>query len=230
MSGKIIRNIPNLITCCNLLSGCGAVIAALESRAQLAFFFILAGAAFDFCDGLSARLLHAYSPMGKELDSLADLVTFGVAPAMLCYETLCGIQWSGAFSGFLPYISFILAAAAALRLARFNIETHPDTTFCGLAVPANAIFWCGQILWMQGMTGPVCGWILLAETVIFSLLMTSRIPMFSLKFHSLTWHENKIRYIFLIVSPVFVILFGLKGVSCIILWYIVLSLLTCRKQ
>ena len=228
MSNRIVRNIPNLITCCNLLSGCGAVVAALQGHILTAFFCILAGAAFDFCDGLSARLLHAYSPMGKELDSLADLVTFGMAPSLLCFKAMCDIAWPIA-SGFLPYTAFILAAASALRLARYNVETFQDVTFTGLAVPADAIFWCGQMLWLQDMTQPLYGYILIAEIILFSLLMTSRIPMFTLKFHNLTWRENRVRYIFLIISPLFVILSGLKGVSCIILWYIILSLLTCRK-
>ena len=228
MPGRIIRNIPNLITCCNLLSGCVAVVATMNGNVQTAFIFILAGAAFDFCDGLAARLLHAYSPMGKELDSLADLITFGLAPALMCFKALCNIEWPEAIR-LIPYAAFILAAAAALRLARFNIETHPDTTFSGLAVPANAIFWCGQILWIQGAAQPFYGYILIAEAVLFSLLMTSRIPMFSLKFHNLTWKDNSIRYIFLIVMPLFIILSGIKGVACIILWYIILSVLTCRK-
>ena len=170
----------------------------------------------------------AMTPMGKELDSLADLITFGLAPALMCFKALCNIEWPVAMR-FIPYAAFILAAAAALRLARFNIETHPDTTFSGLAVPANAIFWCGQMIWLPDMTQPFYGYILLAEVVLFSLLMTSRIPMFSLKFHNLTWKDNSIRYIFLLVTPLFIILFGIKGVACIILWYIILSALTCRK-
>ena len=228
MANCITRHIPNTITCCNLLSGCMAVIAACGGCVRTAFLWIIAGAAFDFCDGLSARLLHAYSPLGKELDSLADLTTFGLAPALLCRNLLSGIEWQ-AGQAFIPYIALILAAFSALRLAKFNIDERQTTSFLGLAVPADALFWCGICLWLQGASSPVVGWIVIAGIILFSFLLISEIPMFSLKFKNLGWHDNYIRYIFLAGSAILALAFGIKGVAPIILWYIILSVCACRK-
>ena len=229
MIKRIIGHIPNAITCCNLLSGCMAVVFAFGGNVRAAFFWIVAGAAFDFCDGMSARLLHAYSPVGKELDSLADLVTFGLAPAFLCRNVLQGIEWS-CCSLFMPYTAFIITVASALRLAKFNIDTRQTTSFLGLAVPADALFWCGVTLWLQGISSPIAGYALLACMLVMSGLMVSEIPMFSLKFKNLTLRDNLIRYIFLAGAAFCIIIAGLKGTALAIVFYILLSLLSCRKK
>lgn len=229
MLRNIYRHIPNTITCCNLLSGCIAVTEAFSNNVRAAFLWILAGALFDFCDGMSARLLHAYSPIGKELDSLADLITFGLAPSVLCFKLLLGIDW-GISCGLLPYSAFILAAASALRLAVFNTDTEQATSFRGLAVPANALFWCGLVFSIQGTSSLLAGLLTVAAIVIFSLLMVSRIPMFSLKFKNLSWKDNYIRYIFLIVSAPVVAVLGLKSTVIVILWYIILSVASSHNR
>ena len=204
-----------------------AVMAALDGNVRSAFLWILGGAAFDFCDGLSARLLHAYSPVGKELDSLADLVTFGLAPALLCMGMLRQFCWP---CEYIPYSALILVAFAALRLAKFNLDERQATSFLGLAVPANALFWCGTALWVQDIHGPAfIAWILLALIIVFALLMVSELPMFSLKFKNLRWSDNSIRFIFLAGVIALILIFGLKGTAPAIVWYILLSVVTCRK-
>ena len=226
MANRITRLIPNTITCCNLLSGCMAVMAAFNADAWRTLLWVVAGAIFDFCDGLSARLVKAYSPVGKELDSLADLVTFGLAPAMLCLMTLRQFNYPTDFlvSAF-PYIGLVLVVFAALRLAKFNTDERQTSSFLGLAVPANALFWCG--LFQNDLSAiPEAPWIIGALVILFAWLMISDIPMFSLKFKSLKWADNKIRFIFLIVSVVILILLHERGLAAVIGWYIILSILT----
>ena len=226
MANFITKHIPNTITCCNLLSGCMAVLYAFQADAWHTLLWVVAGALFDFCDGLSARLLKAYSPIGKELDSLADLVTFGMAPAMLCLMTLRGFDYPcSALASAFPYIGLVLVVFAALRLAKFNTDERQTTSFLGLAVPANALFWCG--LFQIELTAlPYAPWIIGALAILFALLMVSEIPMFSLKFKTLKWADNKVRFIFLLVSLVILVLLRQKGLSAVIGWYIILSILT----
>ncbi|MBR4842882.1 MAG: CDP-alcohol phosphatidyltransferase family protein [Bacteroidaceae bacterium] len=225
MANRITRHIPNAITCCNLISGCMAVIAAFNADAWHTLLWVVAGSLFDFCDGLSARLFKAYSPLGKELDSLADLVTFGLAPAMLCLMTLRGYDYCNrTLANLYPYIGLVLVVFAALRLAKFNTDERQTSSFLGLAVPANALFWCGLFQTdMNNLPGP---WIIGLLVLVFAMLMVSEIPMFSLKFKNLKWADNKIRFIFLIVSVVILVLLREKGLSAVIGWYIILSILT----
>ena len=226
MANRITRQIPNTITCCNLLSGCMAVMAAFHADAWHTLIWVVAGALFDFCDGLSARLLKAHSPIGGELDSLADLVTFGLAPAMLCLMTLRQFSYGcQSLETIYPYIGLVLVVFAALRLAKFNTDERQTSSFLGLAVPANALFWCG-LFQMDLSTVPAAPWIIGALVILFAGLMVSEIPMFSLKFKSLKWADNKIRFIFLIVSVVILVLLQERGLAAVIGWYIILSILT----
>ena len=226
MANRITRHIPNTITCCNLLSGCLAVIAAFNADAWHTLLWVVAGALFDFCDGLSARLIKAYSPSGKELDSLADLVTFGLAPAMLCLMTLRGYDYPCSALAFAyPYIGLLLVVFAALRLAKFNIDERQTSSFLGLAVPANALFWCG-LFQMDLNDATAAPWIIGVLVIIFAALMISEIPMFSLKFKNLKWADNKVRFMFLIIAVAILILRREQGLSAVIGWYIILSILT----
>ena len=226
MANRITRHIPNTITCCNLLSGCMAVMASFHADAWHTLIWVVAGALFDFCDGLSARLIKAYSPLGKELDSLADLVTFGLAPAMLCLMTLRQFDYCcQALETLYPYIGLALVVFAALRLAKFNTDERQTSSFLGLAVPANALFWCG-LLQNDLSTFPAAQWIIGVLVILFAGLMVSEIPMFSLKFKTLKWADNKIRFIFLIVSVIILIFLQERGLAAVIGWYIILSLLT----
>ena len=226
MANRITRHIPNTITCCNLLSGCMAVMAAFNADAWHTLLWVVAGALFDFCDGLSARLLKSYSPIGKELDSLADLITFGLAPAMLCMMKLREFSYQNdVIASMLPYIGLAIVVFAALRLAKFNTDERQTSSFLGLAVPANALFWCGffqlELSAVPGAPGYIG-----SLALIFSALMVSEIPMFSLKFKNLKWADNKVRFIFLTVSVVILILLRERGLAAVIGWYIILSILT----
>ena len=228
------KHIPNTITCSNLLSGCVATMFAFEGIYQFAFVFIIAGAVFDFFDGLTARALKVSSPIGKELDSLADVVTFGFAPAAMVFSWLrecADTHLVGVVAFVVPFLAFLLVAFSALRLAKFNVDERQTSSFIGLPTPANALFWGALVLGSHDLVvvNPY-GWILvLALVVLFSYLLVAEIPMFSLKFKSLGWKANRIAYTFLLVSLVLLILLGLNGLSAVIGWYIILSVLTQKR-
>lgn len=205
----IIRHIPNTITSLNLLSGCFATIFALQGNFTTAFLCIIAGAVCDFCDGLAARALKAYSPMGKELDSLADMVTFGVAPAMIMYRFQ-------AEANFLVYLPLLIAVFSGLRLAKFNIDTRQSENFIGLATPSCALI-CGSLIYASEIY-PALHDFLTAESYIVPMLslvlcylLVCEIPMFSFKFKSLKWEENKSRFIFLSLSAILAITTAVMG-------------------
>lgn len=220
MMKKVIAFIPNLLTLCNLMSGCGAMMAALEGRFELTFWLVIAAAVFDFFDGFAARMLHVSSPIGKELDSLADMVSFGVVPAVVAFKmlTLSGI---GDGLGWLAYLGFIIAAFSALRLAKFNIDERQTEEFRGLPTPACALFFVA--LPLLG-----CGWVaqplvLLVLTVVFSALLVCDMPMFSLKFKTFGLKKNALRYVFIVISVILIIWLRMAAPTGIILCYIVIS-------
>ena len=228
------KHIPNTITCCNLLSGCVAAVFAFEGVYPIAFALIIAGAVFDFFDGLTARALKVSSPIGKELDSLADVVTFGFAPAAMVFSWLqeCAdahLDMAAAFV--LPFAAFLLVAFSALRLAKFNVDERQTSSFIGLPTPANALFWGALVIGSHdSIVAHPFGWLLvIALVLLFSWLLVAEIPMFSLKFKSLSWKPNRIAYIFLLGSLVLLILLGFTGLSAIIGWYIILSVLTQKR-
>lgn len=203
------KHIPNIITCCNLICGCIATGAAFHHHFATAFLFILLGAVFDFFDGMTARALGVSGRMGVELDSLADVVTFGVAPSSMLFilfgvvrypELLYNRFWFNV----MPCMGFLVAAFSALRLAKFNIDERQHTTFIGMPTPANAIFWGALISSSEGyLTSPMFNApFLLAFEVLFCWLMVCEIPMFSLKFQNRSWADNKLRYIFLILCVI----------------------------
>lgn len=225
---SVTKYIPNTITCLNLLSGCLAVIFALSivnpaasgmSAMQWAWIFIGAAAVFDFCDGAAARLLKAYSTIGKELDSLCDVVSFGVAPGMLVFKVMetsgCGI-WS--------YAALFLPVMGALRLAKFNVDDRQTTSFLGLPIPSNAIFWIGITAWIQAH-GILPTWLMVALIIAIGLLMVSNLPMFSLKFKDFSLVSNVRRYGVLLGAILFVVFEGIAGFAWAIVLYILLSML-----
>lgn len=229
----IVKNIPNSITCLNLLSGCFACIFAFQGQYDWVALCIGLSALFDFLDGMAARLLHAYSPLGKELDSLADLISFGLAPGLMVMHLMA---YNSTFHGMAEYQSWwalsalLIPVFSALRLAKFNIDTRQTTSFIGLPVPANALFWIGICQAGLHMASPVCGYAIVVLVIIFSLLLVSEIPMFSLKFKNLKWKENYLRYLIIAVAAICLISLGLAGLAATIGLYIVLSLLTARKR
>ena len=236
----IKKHIPNTITCLNLISGCIATYWAFLGDYELALLFIVIGAVFDFFDGMSARLLHVSSPIGKELDSLADDITFGFAPSAIVFSYLNG-QWimdngqclaqtnncqlSIVNCQLMPYLAFIMAAFSALRLAKFNLDERQAMGFIGLPTPANALFWGSLIVGLgdEIATLPYAPWIVIAMVFITSWLLVSEIPMFALKFKTWGWKGNEVKYIFLITCIPMLLLLGVSGLAAIIAWYVILS-------
>lgn len=235
MTNAFIRNIPNTITCCNLFSGCAASYMALLGDYRLAFLFIIIGAGFDFFDGMTARLLHVSTPIGKELDSLADDITFGFAPAAIVFSLFKEVhmpEFLLPIANYVPYTAFLIAIFSALRLAKFNTDPRQTSSFIGVPVPANALFWGSLTVGTHSflVSEHFNAIYLFILVIIMSLLLVAELPMFSLKFKNLSWKCNKVSYIFLAVSIPLLIIFQLSGFAAVIIWYILLSLLTRKKS
>lgn len=224
----IKKHIPNTITCCNLISGCIAIAYAFSGKIEISFTWIIIGAVFDFFDGMSARLLKVSSPIGKELDSLADIVTFGVAPSTILFSKLGIISYPSfleSLRGILPFIAYIMAAFSALRLAKFNLDERQTLGFIGLPTPANALFW-GSLLIGLGKridSSPLMCILIIVGIFISSWLMVSEIPMFALKFKEWGWKKNQIKYIFLLTCIPLIAIFGITGFAIIVAWYVIIS-------
>lgn len=235
MANIITRNIPNTITCCNLISGCIATLSAFMGEIHMALLWIIIGAIFDFFDGMSARLLHVSSPIGKELDSLADDITFGMAPAAMVFYEM-GIMEYPAFLApvqpYMPFVAFLIAAFSALRLAKFNLDERQAMGFIGLPTPANALFW-GALLVGAGDFIENTTWMVPVVIVMILLscwLLVSEIPMFALKFKHWGWKGNEVKYLFLITCVPLLIVFGVTAFAIIIAWYVLLSALVNKRN
>jgi CDP-diacylglycerol--serine O-phosphatidyltransferase len=246
MSERIspFRHVPNTITCLNLFCGCLSVVSSFNGRLEIAAYFIFAAAVFDFFDGFAARWLKAYSAIGKELDSLADMVSFGVAPASIMYALLLpavakhGLPVEIYTCGwFVAALAFIIAVFSALRLAKFNVDTRQSESFIGVPTPATALFICSLAFMSSGgnslamLTGNM--FFMLAVVVVFSYLMVAELPLFSLKFKSFDWRSNKTRYIFIALSAFILIILHWAGLAVVISVYIILSIFTnilCNKK
>lgn len=229
----IKRNIPNAITCCNVVAGTLAIVCAAKGGSpwwgllgwQWAAIFIGIAAVADFFDGFFARLLRAYSELGKELDSLCDLVSFGVAPALTLFYVLEAVgaeEW-------LRWCVFVIPVGAALRLARFNIDTRQSSVFIGLPVPANAIFWigfCGMLF--DGAAFLQLPVIFLPLLLFETWLMVSPFKLFSLKFSNYGIKDNKWRYLLILTAIVLVFCMGVGGLMWLILVYLLLSICIVR--
>ncbi len=222
------KHIPNSITCCNLISGCIATGFAFAGNIKVALLLIIIGAVFDFFDGMFARLLNVSSPIGKELDSLADVITFGLAPSTIIFSQLYVMSYPTFLEplrDYLPYAAFIMAAFSALRLAKFNLDERQALGFIGLPTPANALFW-GSLLVGVGEkleTRPWALYFILAGVLISSWLLVSEIPMFALKFKHWSFKGNEVKYLFLITCCPLVVIFGISSFAIIIAWYVILS-------
>lgn len=231
---SIKKSIPNFITCCSLISGCIACVMAFKGDMPMATLWIVVASVFDFSDGFAARFLHAYSPMGKELDSLSDMVSFGVAPGMIVYtilEQACATVPVGELAAYIPYLAFVIPVFSGLRLAKFNIDERQTTSFIGMPVPAHALFWA-SFGYSVGHAIPVdsIGFIVgvIVISILSSLLLVSEIPMFSLKVKSLKWKGNELRYILVAGAVLFVALFGVLGIAGTIVLYVTLSFFNRR--
>lgn len=217
------RHIPNALTCANLFSGCVGVVFAFKGDLQIAAYAVLLSGLFDFFDGFVARLLHVKSAIGKELDSLADMVSFGVLPGVVMFQLL---TLSNTSSPYLPYVGFLITIFSALRLAKFNIDTRQTEDFIGLNTPMNTLFIVSLPFIQKDYPGIFNSSVLLiAITLMMSVLLISEIRIFSLKFGSLGWKENKIKFIFLIISAVLIALLKFTAIPFILVIYILASLI-----
>lgn len=227
------RHIPNLLTCCNLLCGVIGIFYIFEPDGWLtshdgnghlgiqAAWFVWAACIFDFLDGFVARALKVSSPIGKELDSLADVISFGLLPSVFMYKL---IEAQSALR-FLPLIALLIVVFSALRLAKFNIDDTQTDSFKGLPTPANALFITGlsflDFPWATFLFKPVT---LSVIAIVSSLILVSRIDLFALKFKDFSWQSNKTRFTFLFLSVLLLALFNFAAIPLIILLYIILSL------
>ncbi|MFC2150939.1 CDP-diacylglycerol--serine O-phosphatidyltransferase [Bacteroidota bacterium] len=235
----IKKHIPNTITSLNLLSGCISIALTFEGYILFAVYMIFLAAFFDFMDGMTARLLNAYSVVGKELDSLADVVSFGVAPSVIIFHMmkislfktvhLPPIENLGFIEIIFLLIPFFIAILSGVRLAKFNVDERQSDSFIGLAVPANALFFVSLYLVSILTTNDLLlallnnNYALSILIVLFSLLLVAEFPMFSLKFKNLGLKGNKIRYIFIVLSAILLILLHTIAIPLIIILYILLS-------
>lgn len=233
------KHIPNIITLLNLFSGLIAVIYALQNDLAIASLFIILGIGFDFFDGFAARLLNVSGELGKQLDSLADMVTSGVAPAMIIYKlieksTSSSNLHSTESLNYLPILGLLFALASAYRLANFNIDTRQSSSFIGLPTPAATLVIISLPLIVAYSSNSVAidlinnPYILIGITVMLSVLMNAAIPLFSLKFKNYGWKDNKVVYLFLLSSILLLVLLQFVAIPLIIAIYIVISMINNR--
>jgi CDP-diacylglycerol---serine O-phosphatidyltransferase len=232
------KHIPNFITTLNLFSGCIGIIFALQYRIDYAAYFIGVAAFFDFMDGMAARILHVKSEIGKELDSLADVVSFGVLPGIIVYQLMAyspNTPEAGSYISIFSLVALIIPVLSAVRLAKFNLDTRQTTSFIGLPVPANALFlgslplikmqagFSDSLSWLTVVTDNY--YVLAVIAIGMSVLLVSEIPLISLKFRNLKIADNKPQFILVIIAVISFILITFTSIPIIILCYILLSLL-----
>lgn len=231
---NIKKHIPNLITLLNLFSGCIALVFALNKDFDLAFYFVCLGIFLDFFDGFFARLFKVSSPLGLQLDSLADMVTSGVVPGVVMYQMIAN---SSAFPTmnsdivFYPFLGFIITLGSCYRLANFNIDTRQTDSFIGLPTPANALFilslplvlqYSDSIIILELLTNH---WLLMGITLFSAYILNAEIPLFSLKIKKFNITDNVLQIVFLSLSLVFLLFFEYLGIPMVIIFYVLLSVL-----
>ncbi len=242
------KHIPNFITLLNVFSGCVATVFAVQNQLELAALFVALGIFFDFFDGLAARVLDVKSELGLQLDSLADMITSGLVPGIVMFQLLGMAQSGGWSSGgvqitenmswisfstanFWPFVGFIITMASAYRLAKFNLDENQVSSFIGLPTPANALLILSLPLILFYHPSNILSemilnqWFLIGLTLLSAFLLNCNIPLFALKFKNLSFKENSLRYIFLIISLVLLITMHFLAVPIIILFYVLSSLI-----
>ena len=241
----MIKQIPNIITSLNLLCGCVAVLFAVSGDLISASFFVFFGIFLDFFDGLAARLLDAHSDVGLEFDSLADMLTSGVAPAIVMVQllnesffgqpftisdTFSADIWNQGMTNYIPLIGLVIAIASGYRLAKFNVDTRQTTSFIGLPTPANALLILSVPLILHFQSSEWIGgiilnkWFLIGLTLVSSMLLNAELPLFGLKFKTWDFKSNAMRYLFLVFCLVLLAVLQFIAIPLIILTYILLSL------
>lgn len=225
---SIKKHIPNAITCMNLACGMAGIYFVLEGNLTFGTYFILAAALFDFLDGWAARMLQVHSEIGKQLDSLADLVTFGVLPSFVVFKLL----EEGFSSPYIPFLAFLIGVQSAMRLAKFNIDDRQSDRFIGVPTPANALM-LSTLPFLAAKSSWAAAWInmgypLLALTLVMAFLLTAELPLIALKFKNYHFKDNLFRYLVILIGLLSLIFLGLGGIPFAILAYIVLSLIESR--
>jgi len=223
------KHIPNAITCLNLFSGCLGIVFAFQGELEWASYSILVAAIFDFLDGMLARLLKAYSDIGKDLDSLADMVSFGVLPSVIVYQLFLE---SSSANEWINYTAFLIAIFSALRLAKFNNDTRQSESFIGLPTPANAMliaslpFIADQGIFISPyLQNPL---FLALFSLGMGILLVSEIHLMSLKFSNMNLRKNIHRYILAFSSLILLVIFKFAAVPLILILYVILSFIQFR--
>lgn len=235
---SIKQHIPNAITCGNLVSGCLSILFLTHNMPVKAAIMIFVAGLFDFLDGFAARLLHAHSPIGADLDSLSDVVSFGVAPGFIMYWLMSRSfdlpQWRIAGFNVLPCLAFLLPVFSAIRLAKFNIDNTQKTTFRGIPAPGMAIFIASLPLALSQVhhlkDGVLSYWACLGIALIFSFMMVSRLRFFSFKMKSAKWKGNEVRWIFLLVTITSFVIFKLISLPFVMMFYVLLSIFFAERM
>jgi CDP-diacylglycerol---serine O-phosphatidyltransferase len=228
------KHIPNAITCLNLLSGCIGIVFAFDSELFIySCYAIFIAAVFDFCDGLAARIFKSHSEIGKELDSLADMVSFGVLPSIIVYQLFLQSPQIENVSIYVNFTAFLIAIASALRLAKFNTDIRQSENFIGLPTPANALLIASLPIIVEGGSRFISDYILnvfflFIFSIGMSLMLVMELPLMSLKFKSLTFQDNLYRYILIISGILFILVFKFVAVPIILFTYIILSIIQFR--
>jgi len=235
---SIKQHIPNVITCGNLVSGCLSILFLTHNMPVKAAIMIFVAGLFDFLDGFAARLLHAHSPIGADLDSLSDVVSFGVAPGFIMYWLMSRSfdlpQWRIAGFNVLPCLAFLLPVFSAIRLAKFNIDSTQKTSFRGIPAPGMAIFIASLPLALSQVhhlkDGVLSYWACLGITLIFSFMMVSRLRFFSFKMKSAKWNGNEVRWIFLLVTITSFVIFKWISLPFVMMFYVLLSIFFAERM
>jgi len=229
MKTRLRKHVPNAITCANLFSGCVGIVFAFKGELVIAAYAIFLSAIFDFFDGLASRVLKSFSGIGKDLDSLADIVSFGVLPAVIMYQLFLEARQIHDVSPWLNFLAFLIAVFSALRLAKFNVDTRQTENFIGLPTPANAILIASFPIIISAhnpyytpyLQNP---YILSVFTLVMCSLLVAEIPMMSLKFKNKDFNENIYRYLLLLFSAILILFFKFAAIPVVILIYIILSI------
>lgn len=231
---RLLRHLPNLITLLNLFSGCIAMIFAFHDNYLYAFGFVFLGIFLDFFDGFFARMFNASSPLGLQLDSLADMVTSGVTPGLVMYKMLLDTVQSHDLPVWLPYLGFIITLGSCYRLANFNVDTRQTDSFIGLPTPANALFIMSLPLVLANTDSLavlellVTPWFLLFVTALSAYMLNAEIPLFSLKIKKFSLKENSLQVVFLAVSLLLLVFLQYTGIPLVILTYVAMSVVNNR--
>ncbi|WP_158995766.1 CDP-diacylglycerol--serine O-phosphatidyltransferase [Mucilaginibacter sp. L196] len=233
MKKRVKKHLPNAITCCNLFSGCIGIVFTFQENLIYAAYAIFLAAIFDFFDGFASRVLQSYSGIGKDLDSLADMVSFGVLPSAIMYELFLQAPPVHNFSPYLNFIAFLIPVFSALRLAKFNVDARQAESFIGLPTPANAILIASFPLIMEQhsnlSTYILNSYGLSIFTVVMCGLLVAELPLMSLKFKNRDFQENIYRYLLLLFSAILILFFKFAAVPVVILFYIGLSIIQFKK-